>query len=60
VFDPQPPLADHPILQLPNAVCTPHMATGTVEAHREKARAQFENFARVLQGEPPANLAPVA
>jgi phosphoglycerate dehydrogenase-like enzyme len=60
VFNPQPPPPDHPILQLPNVVCTPHMATGTVEAHREKARAQFENFARVLRGEPPENLASAA
>lgn len=56
VFNPQPPPTDHPILQLPNVICTPHMATGTVEAHREKARAQFANFARVLRGEPPENV----
>jgi phosphoglycerate dehydrogenase-like enzyme len=56
VFNPQPPPQDHPLLQLPNVICTPHMATGTVEAHLEKARAQFENFARVLRGEAPLNL----
>jgi phosphoglycerate dehydrogenase-like enzyme len=56
VFNPQPPPPDHPILTLPNVVLTPHMATGTVEAHREKARAQFANFQRVLRGEPPLNL----
>jgi phosphoglycerate dehydrogenase-like enzyme len=55
VFDPEPPPPDHPLLHLPNVVCTPHMATGTVEAHREKAAAQFENFRRVLRGEPPAH-----
>jgi phosphoglycerate dehydrogenase-like enzyme len=56
VFNPQPPPKDHPILRLPNVVLTPHMATGTVEAHREKARAQFANFERVLHGETPRNL----
>jgi phosphoglycerate dehydrogenase-like enzyme len=56
VFNPQPPPPDHPLLQLPNVICTPHMATGTVEAHLEKAQAQFANFRRVLQGEPPRNL----
>lgn len=56
VFNPQPPPQNHPILQLPNVICTPHMATGTVEAHLEKARAQFDNFARVLRGESPHNL----
>jgi phosphoglycerate dehydrogenase-like enzyme len=57
VFDPEPP-DDHPIVRLPNVICTPHMAAGTVESHREKAAAQFANFERVLRGEPPENLAP--
>jgi phosphoglycerate dehydrogenase-like enzyme len=56
VFNPQPPPPGHPILQLPNVICTPHMATGTVEAHLEKARAQFANFQRVLRGDRPQNL----
>jgi phosphoglycerate dehydrogenase-like enzyme len=56
VFNPQPPPADHPILKLPNVILTPHMATGTVEAHLEKAQAQFANFQRVLRGEAPVNL----
>ena len=58
VFDPEPPPADHPLLHLPSVICTPHMATGTVEAHREKATAQFENLLRVLDGGTPTNLAP--
>ena len=56
VFNPEPPPPDHPILRLPNVVCTPHIATGTVEAHLLKAQAQFDNFSRVLKGEPPHNL----
>jgi len=56
VFNPQPPPADHPILQLANVLCSPHMATGTVETHHQKATAQFENFARVLDGQPPQNV----
>ena len=54
--NPEPPPPDHPILRLPNVICTPHMATGTVEAHREKARAQFANFLRTLRGEEPINV----
>ncbi len=50
VFDPEPPPSDHPLFRLTNVICTPHMATGTVEAHREKAAAQFANFRRVLAG----------
>ncbi len=56
VYNPQPPPPEHPIRRLPNVVGTPHMAAGTVESHREKARAQFDNFRRVLRGEPPLNL----
>ena len=56
VFNPEPPPPDHPILRLPNVICTPHMATGTIEAHLIKAREHFDNFFRVLQGEEPHNL----
>src|SRR5205814_9459440 len=56
VFNPEPPPADHPIRKLPNVICTPHMATGTVEAHLQKVQAQFDNFRRVLHGELPHNL----
>jgi phosphoglycerate dehydrogenase-like enzyme len=58
VFNPEPPPPDHPILQLPNVICTPHVATGAVEAHVLKAQAQFDNFKRVLAGEPAHNLVP--
>jgi phosphoglycerate dehydrogenase-like enzyme len=58
VFDPEPPPADHPLFRLANVICTPHMATGTVEAHHEKAASQFANFRRVLNGEPPRDLVP--
>lgn len=59
VFNPEPPPPDHPITQLPNVICTPHIATGTVEAHQMKARSQFDNFQRVLRGETPHNLVTV-
>lgn len=52
--EPTPP--DNPILQLPNATCTPHMATGTVDADRMKFEAAIANFRRVLRGEPPLNV----
>jgi phosphoglycerate dehydrogenase-like enzyme len=59
VFPLQPPPANHPLLKLPNVLCTPHMAAGTVEAHLEKAQAQFDNFRRVLRGDPPIHLIPL-
>lgn len=56
VFNPDPPPPDHPILQLSNVICTPHMSAGTVEAQIEKVQVQFDNFKRVLRGEVPRNL----
>jgi len=52
--EPTPP--DNPILQLNNVVCTPHMATGTVDADRMKYQAAIANFQRVLRGEEPLNV----
>jgi glyoxylate reductase len=56
VFSPEPPPPDHPILRLPNVICTPHTAAGTVESQLEKVQVQFDNFMRVLRGETPRNL----
>jgi phosphoglycerate dehydrogenase-like enzyme len=52
--EPTPP--DNPILQLDNVVCTPHMATGTVDADRIKFQAAIANFERVSRGEPAHNV----
>ena len=60
VYNPEPPPPDHPILRLPNVICTPHTAAGTVESQRLKVQVQFENFMRVLRGETPHNLLKVA
>jgi len=56
VFDPEPPPPDHPILQLPDVICTPHIASGTVERQYAINRAQFENCTRTLAGKRPFNL----
>ena len=52
--EPTPP--DNPIRKLDNVVCTPHMATGTVDADRMKYQAAIANFQRVLRGEEPLNV----
>jgi phosphoglycerate dehydrogenase-like enzyme len=52
--EPTPP--DNPILQLDNVICTPHIATGTVDADRIKYQAAMANFQRVLRGETPINV----
>lgn len=55
VFDPEPPNFEHPIMDLPNVILTPHLASGTVERHYGIAKQQFDNFERVLRGEPLEN-----
>jgi phosphoglycerate dehydrogenase-like enzyme len=52
----EPTAPDNPITRLDNVVCSPHMATGTVDADRMKFEAAIANYRRVLRGEPPANV----
>jgi phosphoglycerate dehydrogenase-like enzyme len=52
--EPTPP--DNPILQLDNAICTPHMSSGSSDADRLKFEAGIANFRRVLRGEEPINV----
>ena len=52
----EPTPADNPIRQLPNVTCTPHMATGTVDADRMKFEAALANFRRLLAGDAPRNV----
>jgi D-3-phosphoglycerate dehydrogenase len=52
----EPTAPDNPIRRLDNAVCTPHMATGTADADRLKFQAAIANFQRVLRGERPINI----
>jgi phosphoglycerate dehydrogenase-like enzyme len=52
----EPTAPDNPIRQLDNVICTPHMATGTVDADRLKFQAAIANFQRVLRGEHPINV----
>ncbi len=57
VFEEEPTPSDNPLLRLDNVLLTPHLAGGTLESMRQKARAQYENFRRVIDGSPPINLA---
>jgi glyoxylate reductase len=52
----EPTPADNPLRRLPNVTCTPHMATGTVDADRMKFEAAIANFRRALAGEQPLNV----
>lgn len=53
VFEKEPPISeDHPLLQAPNVVVTPHVAFATKEALVKRADIVFENVKKYLQGHP--------
>lgn len=59
VWDPEPPAASQPLLQLDNVVATPHIAAYTAEGRRRSHHAAVEQALMILRGErPPALLNP--
>lgn len=53
VFETEPPIAqDHPLLNCPNLVATPHVAFATKEALYKRAIIVFENIVKYLEGCP--------
>jgi D-3-phosphoglycerate dehydrogenase len=57
VFRVEPPPLEHPLLQLDNAICTPHVAGATIEATARMADEVVAGVLAVLAGETPASLA---
>ena len=53
VFESEPITPEHPLLQLPNVIATPHCAWYSEEAIRVLQRSVAEEVVRVLQGNPP-------
>ncbi len=53
VTDPEPLPADHPLLELPNALVTPHIASATVQTRTRMALVAVENLLAALRGERP-------
>ena len=53
VFHEEPPADDHPLLQLDNVICSPHVAGQTAEALVRTSLASAENILRVFRGEEP-------
>lgn len=49
----EPPRPGHPLLTLPNVVCTPHVAAGSADAYVKKLRFVFSNMRRVIEGQEP-------
>ena len=52
VFDPEPPDAAHPLLQLESVLASPHMAGVTAEANAAMAVVTAQNMLGVLDGAP--------
>jgi phosphoglycerate dehydrogenase-like enzyme len=53
VWADEPPPTDHPLLALPNAVVTPHVAGASLEARVETSRMVAEEILIVLRGGAP-------
>jgi D-3-phosphoglycerate dehydrogenase len=52
VFEVEPPLStDHPLLQSPNTIVTPHIAFASVESMEQRADIVFDNLYSWLGGE---------
>ncbi len=56
VFALEPPGADHPLLQLPQVVATPHVAGNTIDVARHQGAMAVEAVESLLAGNPPARL----
>lgn len=53
VLDEEPPTANHPLLQAPNCLITPHIGSRTFESVERQAMMATENLIRCLKGEQP-------
>ncbi len=56
VTDPEPLPADHPLLALPNALVTPHLASATAQTRTRMALIAVQNTIAALEGERPSCL----
>src|SRR5438876_7922800 len=56
VFDPEPPMTNHPLFTLPNTICTPHIGAFTTAGLLRMQVMACEQIASALRGERPANL----
>jgi D-3-phosphoglycerate dehydrogenase len=53
VYDPDPPVADHPLFAMDRVIVTPHTAAHTHEAMRNMAVQAAQGIVEVLTGKPP-------
>lgn len=53
VYNQEPVRANHPLLDLNNAVCLPHIGSASIATRKEMIHLTLENASHVLQGETP-------
>ena len=53
VLDQEPPQSDHPLLKLPNVICTPHIGSRTYESVVRQATCAVKNLILAMNGEKP-------
>jgi D-3-phosphoglycerate dehydrogenase len=56
VFDPEPPLADNPLLKMKNVVVTPHIASGTDRGVHAMMHGVADQIIQILNGERPPSI----
>lgn len=56
VFDPEPPLADNPLLKMKNVVLTPHIASSTDRGIYAMMHGAVDQIIQILNGERPPHI----
>lgn len=56
VYDPEPPMTNHPLFTLSNTICTPHIGSYTTASVLRMQVMACEQIASALRGERPTNL----
>jgi len=55
VFDPEPPLPDNPLLNMPNVIATPHIADTAWEVAQRRYEIMWRNIVLVSEGKEPVS-----